>query len=832
MNKGLLKKILPHAVAFLLFLLIALIYCLPSLQGKVLQQHDITQWEGAVHQSQVFQQQHGHMPLWTNSMFGGMPTFQIAKDYTNVIPGFVHTVLTLGLPAPAQFFFLACICFYFLCLALRVNPWLGILGSLGFAYATYNPVIIVAGHATKMWAMAYMPAVLASVILIFDRKYWLGTALAGIFTATMIAMNHPQIVYYFFIALFIMTVFFIVRWILANEFKHLAVSLGLVILAGVTGLLVNAGNLLSTYEYQKETIRGGGSALTDSTQKSTTPQTGLDKSYAFSYSAHITEPFVLLVPRMFGGSSGSSEIEPEKSKAIEALSSLPQQLQQQLPLTYYWGGISSDGKFGGTSGPPYSGAIICFLAILSFFFLDGRHKWWALTAIILTSMMAMGSYLKEFNYLLFDHLPFYNKFRAPSMALVIPQLLLPMLAVLGLNAILSAPDRKSLLPLFKKGLIATGAVFVILFILYFSFDFKAQGDRELLQQVNNANQPQLYEAVKTFYDGLIADRKGMMLGDIFRSLGFIALAAACLWLFLRNTLNRSLTIAIITTFSFIDLIVIDSHYLNGGKYEENMGEGGNFSTTQADQAILADKSYFRVFNFSGDAFTEAYTSYHYNSLGGYHAVKLRLYQDLIEHQFSPQPNPAVLNMLNTKYFIQKDQRGNTQQYQRNPGALGNAWLVGHVQFVKDANAEMAAISHFNPADTAFVQESFRADIPFAPVRDSAASIKLEQNLNDVLTYSFQSATNQFAVFSEIYYKSGWKAFIDGREAPIVKTNYVLRGLAVPAGKHAIEFRFEPKGYYTGEKLSVVFTVILAVILLVAIFMIWRENRRPKKVAAL
>ncbi|MET0634850.1 MAG: YfhO family protein [Chitinophagaceae bacterium] len=830
MNKGLLRKILPHVIAFVIFLLIAVIYCRPSLEGKVLQQHDITQWEGAVHQSQVFREQHGHMPLWTNSMFGGMPAFQIGLDYNNIIPGIVHNVMTLGLPAPAQFFFLASICFYILCIVLGISPWVGILGSLGFAYATYNPVIIVAGHATKMWAMAYMPAVLGSILLIYNKKYWLGTALTGLFTATMIAMNHPQIAYYFFIIVAIMTLFFIVNWIRSKEFKHLLVSLALVLLGGVSGLMVNAGNLLSTYEYQKETIRGDASPLTDTSRSAPAPADGLEKGYAFMYSAYPTEAFVLLVPRMFGGSAGGAEIKGEKSKAIEVLSGLPQELQQQLPMTYYWGGISQDGKFGGTSGPPYSGAIICFLAILSFFVPDGKYKWWALTAIIFSCLMAAGSFLSGFNYFLFDHLPLYNKFRAPSMALVIPQLLLPMLAALGANAIFTTTDKKATLRSFKKGLIATGAVFLVLFLLYFSYDFLNPGDKDIIKQARDANQPQLLEAIKNFFDGLVSDRESLFMTDIFRSLGYILVAATAIFFFLRNSIKAGLAIAVITLFSFIDLIAIDSNYLNEERYQDDLGEGGNFTTTQADKAILADTSYYRVYNVGSDFFQEAKTSYLYNSIGGYHAVKLRLYQDLVQHQFNGRPNMAVLDMLNTKYFIQKDQNGNTTQYQKNPGALGNAWLVKHVQFVKNADAEMAAITSFNPKDTAIVQEVYKKDIPFMPVPDSNASINLIVNLNDQLDYRFQSATNQFAVFSEVYYKSGWKAFIDGKEAPIVKTDYVLRGLAIPAGKHSIQFRFEPQGFITGEKLSRIFTYLLIAITAFAIFQGWRiynKNRNPE-----
>ena len=641
MNKALFNKILPHLIAFLVFLIVAVIYCKPALEGQVLQQHDITQWEGSIRQSQVFKEQHGHLPLWTNSMFSGMPTFQIGSESNNYIPAYVHLVLTLGLPAPIQFFFLACICFYFLCLVLRINPYVGILGALGFAYATYNPVIIIAGHATKMWAMAYMPALLGAILLIFQRKYWVGGALTALFTATMISMNHPQIAYYFFIAVSIMTLFFIVNWIREKQFKHLILALGFTVAAGITGVLVNAVTILSTYEYQKETIRGGGSVLTDTTSKETRPQTGLDRDYAFSYSAGIAEPFVMLVPRMFGGSSGYpaavggkgwKEMNEENSKTLEALRSMPQELAQQMggSTTLYWGGI------GSTQGPPYIGAIICFLAILSFFLPNNQHRWWALAVIAITIMMSWGSYFTGFNYLLYDLLPFYNKFRAPSMVLVIPQLLLPMLAVIGLNTYITAADKKSLLPFFKKGLIATGAVFAILFILYLTMNFLSEGDQAVLTQVRTINQPNLTQAVTPFFDALKEDRKGLMIGDIFRSLAFIAVAAVTLWMLIRNSIKPMVAIVIITVFAFIDLIAIDTKYLNSENYQDKQENLMSFQTTKADEEILADKSYYRVFNFAGDVFAEAITSYNYNSIGGYHAVKLRLYQDMIEKQLSNQ----------------------------------------------------------------------------------------------------------------------------------------------------------------------------------------------------
>lgn len=833
MKNDLLKKFLPHLIAIAIFLIAAIIYCSPALQGKVVAQNDITHWKGAVQQSFEYEKTHGHGPLWTNSVFSGMPAFQIgAVPYNNVVPGYVNTIMTLNLPKPISFFFLACICFYILTQVLRIKPWVGIMGALAFAYATYNPVIIEAGHDTKMLSIAYMPAVLASVLLIYDKKYLIGAALTALFSATMIAMNHLQIVYYLLLAIGIMTIVFAIRWIRQKDFKHLILAASFAAVAGLIGVLTNSVGLLSTYEYQKYTIRGGASYLTDTTtKKSTTSKNGLDEDYAFAYSLEMAEPLVMVTPRMFGGSSGFSEIDQDKSKAIEALRALPQELQNQLPVTSYWGGITDIGGSVGTGGPPYMGAIVCFLAILGFFVTDKKYKWGILAAIIISIMLSWGSYFKAFNDIVFDLVPFYNKFRAPSMVLVIPQLLLPLMAVLGVNTLVNTEDKKSLWPQLKKGLIATGVLFVVLLLLYVSLGYMSSMDNEVMKQVRSSGQQQLADAVKSFYDGLKADRKGLFMGDIMRSFGFIALAGLIIWLMMRNTIKPLVATILLTVFIFVDLITIDNKYLNKENYQEKTDNDLVFQKSVYDDSIKADKSYFRVMNFAQDRFNENITSYTHNSIGGYHAAKLRIYQDVIERQLGTG-NMAVLNMLNAKYFIQKEnnpqsiQYGQTVAMQRNPNALGPCWLVKTVQFVKNADEEMNAISKFNPADTAFVQESFKSSIPNMPVADSAASITLVKNDNDEITYSFNAASNQFAVFSEVYYPGGWKAYIDNKEAPIVKTNYVLRGLAIPAGKHDIRFEFKPDSYTKGKKYTTIFQSLLIILLLASIFMEWR-NRKAK-----
>jgi hypothetical protein len=824
MKKGLFSKLLPHLIAFAVFLIVAVLYCKPALEGLVVNQSDITQWKGSMQNSIAYKEQHGQYPLWTNSSFSGMPAFQIGFPGNNFVPWLVHDILTLHLPEPIQFFFLACICFYFLCIVLRVNPYLGIFGALSFAYATYNPVIINVGHVTKMWSIAYMPALLGSILLIYQRRYWLGAGLTALFTSVLIAMNHPQIDYYLFVVIAVMTIFFIIRWVREKEFGHLTKALGFALVAGGIGLMTNAVSLLSNIEYQKETIRGGGSELTQRAKGDA--ENGLSKDYVFDYSLAIPEPLVMMVPRMYGGSSsGLGEIEAEKSKTVEYLSSIGQQPQGG----YYWGGLVSPSSVG-TSGPPYVGAIVCFLAILGFFILDGKHKWWMLTAILLAIVMSWGKYFEDFNTFLYHYLPLYNKFRAPSMILVIPQLLLPVMAVLTLDR-LTTVDRTAIWPDLKKGLIGAAAVFALLFVLYISFDFQNSQETESLKNIVQ-QQPQAAEGYRGYFNALKEDRQSLMLGDIFRTLGFALASLGLIYLLVRRTLKPALVFAAFSVLTLIDLLPIASIYLNSENYIEKSDNEGVFQTTAADQAILADKSFYRVFNISGNAFTDAVTSYHYNSIGGYHAVKLRIYQDLIENQLQKQqPNFSVINMLNAKYLIQKDGGGLTQNYQRNDSALGNAWFVKNLVAVPDAKAEMKALDAFNPRETAFIQEAYKNKAGVTAASFSGeGTIELVKNDNDVITYKSSSPAAQFSVFSEVYYEAGWKAFVDGKEAPIARVNYVLRGLNLPAGAHEIVFRFEPKGFYTGKTLTTICSVLMTGLLLFGFFVEWR-SRRPKKVSA-
>lgn len=810
------KKVLPHVFAIGIFLLVAVFYCKPALEGKVIQQTDITQWKAMVHDIYSYKDLHGEAPLWTNSMFCGMPGYLIAGRTNNYLPYYFAEALSLFLGKPFQFFFLSCVCFYFLSQVLRINTWIGVIGSLAYAYATYNPVIVDAGHYTKMMSIALLPGFIASLILIYEKKYWWGAALTAFFTGALISQNHYQITYYGVIIAVIMTVGYAINWIKNKDYKHILAAGGLTLFAGLIGALSNAVVLLPNYEYTQETIRGG-SELGDAN----TTKTGLSEEYAFDYSMYKSEPFVMLVPGIFGGSSGIMEVDETKSKAVEALQAMPQELAQQVQgnLSFYWGGI------GGTSGPPYVGAIICFLAILGFVVLNDKHKWWILATIILAIVMSWGGFFPGFNGFLLRHLPMYNKFRAPSMTIVIPTFLLCMMAVLSLQKVLfESEDKTILLKQLKKGLLITAGVFVVLFLLFFSFDYTSKSDTTLLQQISQipdaAQKAAIEQPLRSFVNGLKEDRAHLFLSDIFRSLFFIAIAGAAIWLYQRKVLKPVVVMAVIGLFSFIDVMAIDVKYLSSSNYQDKEENEAAFNPTTADQFIMQDKSWFRVLDLThggiGAAFNAgALTAYHHKSIGGYHPAKLSLYQDLIEHQLYKYPNNQnVLDMLNTKYVIENP---NQQSVPARPTSLGPVWFVKGLRFVSGAKEEMAALDNLNTRDSAVADKSFLNVLKGNFAADSGATIQLVKNENDVVTYTSKTAGEQMAVFSEVYYDKGWNAYIDGKETPYAKVNYVLRGMMIPAGEHTIIFKFEPKSHATGWTITNISSLLMLILLGAAIY---------------
>ncbi|HSC55384.1 MAG TPA: YfhO family protein [Phnomibacter sp.] len=820
------KKWLPHVIAIGIFLVVTLLYCKPALEGLAIEQHDLIQWKGMAADAQQYLSKNGEYPLWTNTLFGGMPTYNIAYPSNIVIPVYLVKIMGLGLPEPFLYFFLACVTFYFLSQVLRINSWIGILAALGFAYCSYDPIIIVTGHHTKMMTIAIIPALLASVLLVFEyRKYWIGGALTALFTSTVVMFNHLQMVYYTLLVMGIMAVAYAIVWIKNGEIKRLITSASVSILAGVIGVLACAVSIFTTYDYSKETMRGGKANLapTDSLQsKAAKISSGLDVEYAFRWSYGIPETFTLIVPNAQGGvSKGLGEESHFYQAIMEKVQNreLDQNLAQQVAQfgTEYWGNQPF------TSGPVYLGAIICFLFVLGMVHVKSMHKWWILAASVLGIVMAWGSNFMGFNNFLFEYLPMYNKFRAPSQSLVIPQLLFPVIGMLGLQQLLfSNEDEKEKLKSLKLAGIITAGILVLAAFFYFSADFSSGNEKEALKQIAVSN-PSIAQPVKDVIKAAGEDRAGLFKNDLFRSFILIAIGFGILWVSLKQKMKPIIPVVVLLVLTAYDLLAVANRYLNAESYaEKDNTEVTNYLANSNPQLFktLSDikngdtDSHYRVFNTTSDPFNDALTSAMVRSVGGYHPAKLSLYQDLIEHQLG-KSNMNVYNMLDTRYFIVNTPQG--LQAQQNPGALGAAWFVKNIHYVPTAAAEMQSLDSLNLKDTAIVNESFKSSIAAAPQWDSAASIQLAKYDNNEIEYAIKTVNPQFAVLSEIYYSRGWNAYADGKQVPIIKTDYALRGVAVPAGTQKLVLKFEPESYKTGSMVTNIASLLMLVVFVVGIY---------------
>jgi hypothetical protein len=832
------KKVLPHLIAIAIFLIVAVVYCKPALEGKVVLQQDIQGWRGMSQQSVEFHDKYGYYPLWTNSMFSGMPAYQIFLDArTHLLVGYLGNVITLGLPKPISFFFLACICFYFLCIVAGANSWISIMGGLAYAYSTFDPIIIAVGHDTQMVSIGYMPAVLAGLLLLFQKKYWAGFAVTALFAALLIGQNHLQMVYYTLIIAVIMSVAFLIKSYKEKQAGVAVTSLVLGLVAGILGLACSAVTMMPTYEYAKESTRGGRSELTQNNAENKT-KGGLDKEEAFRWSYGLGETFTFIIPDLYGGGSRNEELN-SSSKFVDNLTAAG--VQEDNAIQYangssYWGDQPS------TAGPVYLGAIICFLFIFGLIYVKGWYKWWIVAASAIAILLAWGANLKGINYFIFDHLPLYNKFRAVTMSLTIPQLCFPLLGVLAVNKLINETDWVNAWTKLRLAIYVTSGILVLLFGFYFTASFSGPHDKELkenfkqgmLRQVPPGQQPspQLEQQADEFSSRLIGalhtDRKDMMGGDLLKNTILIGLAIILLGLFIKRKIKPAILFAGLIVLSSFDLLSVDSRYLSAGKFVDDTDFESAFIPTEADMQILKDPDHanFRVFDQTAGSpfYSDSRTSYHHNNIGGYHPALLGLYNDIITNQLA-KGNMHVFDMLNTKYFIVQNPQTGKSVAQLNPAAYGNAWLVKGIKYVDNANEEMQALDSTDLRDTAVVDKKFQSQIKQSPVQDSTAFIKLKQNLNDKIDYTFHSKTPQFAVLSEVYYPLGWNAFIDGQKADYVKTNYVLRGMYVPAGDHEIEFRFEPKSYTIGRMITIIANLMVMLVLLVALILTIRKSNK-------
>ena len=825
MLKSIFKSALPHIIAVAIFAIVAIIYCKPALEGKVLQQSDITQWKGMAQDAFSYKEKYGYTPLWSNSMFGGMPAYQTTGvggfEYS---VGWINQLLTLGLAEPISLFLLASICFYFLAQVLGFNTIISIIGALGYSYATYNPIIVSVGHITKMHSIAYLPLFIASLLVLYQKKYLLGGILTSVATVLLIQGNHIQIDYYGVLIAIFMSVYFLIIWIKNKEYTHILKTLGIGLTAGIIGLAVNAPLLLSTYEYGKESIRGGSKLIT---KDSKTTSTGLNKDYALSYSMYKSEPLVLMFPNIYGGGSDPNAVDPANSKAIETLQQMQPQVAQQLQsfLSFYWGGI------GFTAGPPYVGVIICFFALLGFSVKENKHKWWIAATIILSFLLSAGSYLESFNVFILNNIPFYNKFRAPSMIMVIPTLLLGIMALYGMAEIATETSLKNITKKYKLSFILVGIILLSVLSIYFTSDFKSDGERNLIEQIAkipDANQRAAFEApARDLVNAIATDRKGMIEGDVVKFFIYLLLIFALVFLAIKKVINQTILLIGFGVLSMIDLFQVNLKYLKSDSFIEATENENAFALSPIDIALKKDTTQYRVLDMRGginNAFNGgAIVAYNHKTVGGYHAAKLSIYQDLIENQWYKFPNcMPTMNMLNTKYVISGNLENDTIP---NKDALGNVWFVKGIQFEQGPAEVMQRLDNFNPKDTAIIEQKDKIESLNNLESDENASIALVNNKNDEINYTSNSTKKQFAVFSEIYYNLGWKAYIDNVETPIVKTNYVLRGLVVPAGNHAIRFEFKPTTIKNSIIASTFASILLWLGIVAMIVMAYRNKQK-------
>ncbi|WP_151085845.1 YfhO family protein [Hymenobacter baengnokdamensis] len=820
----------PHVLAVLFFVVLAVAYFAPIVfDHQTLAQHDITQFQGGAHETQQWAAEHGHEPLWTNSMFSGMPTYLISVHFPGDLFVFVQKAVALGLPGVVSNLFVALLCGYVLLVALGVRPLVAVAGAVALGFSSYNLAILAAGHNTKSWALAYAPLVLGGLLLAFRQNKWLGAALFTLGLTMNVRANHPQITYYLGL---LVAIYGLIELVAAIRAGRLPDFLSRVALLGVGALLavgVSFGRLYTTYEYSKYSNRS------PSELKVLPPQPGQtspsarqqDRDYAFAYSYGVGETMTLLVPNFYGGSSAM----PLGKDSHLAAAGLPEEYLGSMPT--YWG----DQAY--VAGPVYVGVTVCFLFVLGLFVVDKRTRYWLLAGTLLSFVLAWGKNFETINNLIFDYLPGYRSFRAVSMGLVIAQLAMPLLAALALSRILrprpvavppgAGPAAEPVHPALAKAaraaagtpavvvesadnqlrtrqLLYAGAItagFLLLsWIASLSFDYASPQDAGLSQ---SGFTPQLMTALR-------ADRADLLHNDIWRGLLFVGLTLAALFFYLKGKIDARLAALAVAALVLLDLWTVDKRYL-GEKNFQNETIVESFQPSPADQQILQDKDLsYRVLNL-GNPFNEARTSYFHKSIGGYHGAKLRRYQDLIERQIS-QNNTGVLNMLNTRYVIVPPQKqGEAEQVQRNPGALGNAWFVRELKAVASPDEEMNALSSLNTKQVAVVDTHKFPDVKPATYADSSATIALTSYAPDALTYRYSAAQPATVVFSEIYYADGWQAFLDGKPVPYFRADWVLRAMQVPAGSHEIKFVFEPKEYKIGNTVSLLSSigVLLAVV---------------------
>ncbi len=803
------KRILPHLLVLIGFIVLSLAYFSPVLSGKQLFQSDIMQYIGMSKQQKDFKAETGEETYWTNSAFAGMPTYQLGAKYPH---NYIKTLdLSLRfLPRPADYLFLYFLGFYILLLVLKVNYKLAALGALAFGFSTYLIIILGVGHNSKAHAIAYMPLVLSGIILTFQRKYIAGFLLTTIAMGLELVANHFQMTYYLMLLVIILGIAYLIDAYKKNVLPHYFKSVGILVAAVILSVALNATNVLATQEYVKESTRGK-SELTinpDGSPKEMT--TGLDKDYITQFSYGYWETFNLFIPRFMGG--GNGENVGKDSATYDAFRKLgattSQALQESKHAPMYWGEQPI------VEAPAYIGAVVLFLFVFALFLVKGRLKWWLIGGTIFSLLLSYGKNLGFLTDFFIDYVPLYNKFRAVTSIQVLLELCIPVLAIFGLVRLFNDFEKKEdKLKALKYASLITGGL-ALVFLLFKSslFDFVGVNDGYYRQSYGH-----------DFVDALVEDRKTIYSQDTIRTLILVLLSAGAIYMYLKDKLKEKWVIVAFGALIVFDLVGVDRRYVNNDDFVSAVQVNKPFEANEADKEILKDTGYFRVFDLVGGA---AKPSYFHNSLNGYNAAELKRYSDLFDF-YVAKNNINVLNMLNTRYLIAEDESGNPVPY-TNEDANGNAWFVKKLKKVNSANEEIMALDSLDTKNVAVINDfeygsRFKAEgLPIYNV-DSLATIKLLDVKPNYLKYESKNNNKGFVVFSEVYYGNGWKTFVDGKEATHIRVNYTLRGMELPAGNHSIEFKFDPDVVKTGSSIALASSILLGLLLLGGLFFEFKKK---------
>lgn len=825
-----------HLIIILGFIVLGMAYMSPVLDGKVLSQHDMTQYDGMRQEAEKFHEETGEYTLWTNSLFGGMPVFHVAPTggKTTVFRE-VSKVVRLGIPMrnPIAILFVYLICFYILLLSMRLSPWVSAIGAIAFALSSYNLIILQPGHIAKAYAIAFMALVIAGILLTYRGKYLAGGILFMFGLGLELYSNHLQITYYLLLTSLIIVITKGVFAIREKQLRKFLIASGVLVAAALLAILPNVSSMWVNYEISKQSMRGA-PELTINQENQTS---GLDKDYALSWSYGKVETFSLMIPYMTGGKTAAIG---ENERAMEKVS--PQLKEAIASQNQYWGAKAS------TAGDNYSGAIVVFFFVLGLLLIKGPMRWWILISSALSIMLAWGNNLPGFSNFFLDHVPFYNKFRTVEMTLVIVCLNIPLLAFLMVDRIVKEPE------LFtenkKKVLVAfglSGGLSLLFFLFPGIFNFFSDREQQIFsQQLAQAN-PQYASQFRQFMDELEAARISIFRFDAIRSFLLIAIAFILTWFYANKKLKLTWFLAGLALMITAEMWLVDQRYLNKDNFVSKREQQNSVAASQADKFILQDPDiHYRVANLTVSPWQDGTTSYHHKSIGGYHGIKLRRYQELIERYLSPglqniigvlnsQPTASkmdsvlsaqqVLNMINTKYFILNP----SGQPLKNSAAMGHGWLVENIKLVENADEEYLALGSSDLTRTAVVDKRFEDLIPDGLSHpEVSGSVVLTEYKPNHMTYQVTAGQKSLAVFSEVYYGDSWRATIDGEPVPHLRANYILRALPVEAGTHTVEFTFGFEPFEKGEKISLAGSILVLLLLLGGLGYYLYNNRFQKK----